>query len=123
LSRGAELIYINIYAGWGYWSYLWGYLGLPGATSEYRNPGDHGYLCWLGLLGLRWGYLGLLLSTGIVGIMDIYAGWGYWGYLWGYLVLPLSTGILGIMDIYAGWGYWGYLWGYLGLRGATWGYL
>jgi hypothetical protein len=55
---------MDIYAGWGYWGYLWGYLGLLAATSENRNPADHGYLCWLGLLGLplglpgaTWGYL------------------------------------------------------------------
>jgi hypothetical protein len=65
--------------------------------------------------GYFWGFIGLLLITGILGILDIYSGWGYWGYLWGYLGLPLITGILGILDIYAGWGYWDYLWGYLGL--------
>jgi hypothetical protein len=43
----------------------------------------------------------------------MYAGWGCWGYLWGYLGLPLIIGILGIWYIYAGWGYWGYLWGYV----------
>jgi hypothetical protein len=33
-------------------------LGLPGATSDYRNPGDIGYLYRLGLLGLPLGLLG-----------------------------------------------------------------
>ena len=52
---------MDIYAGWGYWGLP---LGLPGTTSDYRNPGDLIYLCWLGLLGLplglpgaTWGYL------------------------------------------------------------------
>jgi hypothetical protein len=49
----------------------------------------------------------------------IYASWGYRDYLWGYLGLPLITGILGILDIYAGWGYWGCLGRYLGLPLST----
>jgi hypothetical protein len=63
--------------------------------------------------GATWGYLGLLLNTGILGIMDIYANWGY---LWGYLGLPnlgdhgylCWLGLLGLP---------------LGVPGATCGYL
>jgi hypothetical protein len=90
--------------------FLWGAPGnLPEAKNRFR-------IRWLGYWGYLWDYLGLPLITGILGILDIYAGWSYWGYLWGYLGLPLNTGILGILDIYAGWATGA-------TSGATWDYL
>jgi hypothetical protein len=80
---------MDIHDGWGYWGYLWGYLGargylrLPGATSEYRNPGDHGYLWWLGLLGLPLGLPGATWVTNssmLAGATGATSG-ATWGYL------------------------------------------
>jgi hypothetical protein len=77
---------LDIYAGWGYWDYLWGYLGLPLITGI---PGDMVYLCWLGLLGLP---LGLPGATS-----DYRNSWGY-----SISMLAAATGAT---------------------SGATWGYL